>query len=355
MVTEQQSGLRFDIYERVHLSEGVAGIKELDEIELVPHIQVYPENDQAVLRGNLYLTGTYAGEQWGENRTLEHFIPVEITLPMNRIHSLEEVAVEIENFDIDLLSSRSLNVTGVLTLHGIEMISPAEDSWHEEDEAVFVHDMQDKAGNAEDGMRQPDQEGQDLETLAAAPAPEARKPKPAEPIANDEEEAVAEPPETNEVQEVFAEYGGIEPLKGDMLDADSSEAAAEAAEEAAEEKKELKIGFGSKPDDQPAANHFKSLLHKGKHRSEAAAQQPAQAAQDEPDGNKRESLELKRLFARDGVREQQFSRLRICIVQKEETLDGIAKRYNVNPREILLLNRIDGQEIGEGQVLYIPR
>ena len=33
-------GLRFDIYERVHLPEQVKGIEQLDQIELLPNIQV---------------------------------------------------------------------------------------------------------------------------------------------------------------------------------------------------------------------------------------------------------------------------------------------------------------------------
>ena len=39
-------------------------------------------------------------------------IPVEITVPLNRVSSLDDIAVEIENFDVDLLSKRSLNITG---------------------------------------------------------------------------------------------------------------------------------------------------------------------------------------------------------------------------------------------------
>ncbi|CAG7655369.1 hypothetical protein PAECIP111802_06093 [Paenibacillus allorhizosphaerae] len=141
-MTAQQSGLRFDIYERVHLLEGLLGIKELEGVELAPHIQVLPHGDQAVLRGNLLLTGTYVDEQNRSGQTLEHLIPVEITLPMNRVNRVEDIAVEIENFDVDLLSARSLNVTGVLSLNGLETVQTVEtESWKEaEEEVVFVHE-----------------------------------------------------------------------------------------------------------------------------------------------------------------------------------------------------------------------
>ncbi|AWB45733.1 hypothetical protein DCC85_17070 [Paenibacillus sp. CAA11] len=117
-MADQSYGLRFDIYERVHLSDEEIGIEELEEIELYPRIQVVPGNDYATMRGHLLLTGLYRGE--GETRELSHLIPVEITVPLNRVNRVEDIAVEIENFDVDLLNPRSLNVTGVLSLQGIE-------------------------------------------------------------------------------------------------------------------------------------------------------------------------------------------------------------------------------------------
>ena len=140
-MSEQQPGLRFDIYERVHLQEDLAGIQELNDVELLPHIQVITLDDQAILKGNLLLTGNYFSEEGSTPRSLEHLIPVEITLPLNRIHRVEDIQVEIENFDIDLLSARSLNVTGVLSLQGVEIVSAPLESWREEEEVTFVHEV----------------------------------------------------------------------------------------------------------------------------------------------------------------------------------------------------------------------
>ena len=110
---DQSYGLRFDIYERINLTEDLPGIEELEEAELIPHIQVISQQDQATLRGHLLLAGLYKGDtEAGETEPLEHWIPVEITVPMNRVSSLDDIAVEIENFDVDLLSKRALNITG---------------------------------------------------------------------------------------------------------------------------------------------------------------------------------------------------------------------------------------------------
>lgn len=134
----QPYGLRFDIYERVHLSEGVPAIEELEEIELYPRIQVIGQDDHATLRGHLLLTGTYRGES-EDSEELKHFIPVEITVPLNRVRSIDDISIEIENFDVDLLSSRSLNITGVLSLRGIEGFPVEEPQVWSADEFTVVH------------------------------------------------------------------------------------------------------------------------------------------------------------------------------------------------------------------------
>ncbi|WP_338135964.1 LysM peptidoglycan-binding domain-containing protein [Paenibacillus thiaminolyticus] len=143
---EEAYGLRFDIYERVHLSDECVGIDQLEEVELTPHIQVIPAGDQVTVRGSLLLAGVYQGDDEGRgSQTLEHWIPVEITLPLNRIRSLEDISVDIEHFDVDLLSARSLNITGILSLKGIAM-EPAEPSNWEPEQFTVVHQAEEERG-----------------------------------------------------------------------------------------------------------------------------------------------------------------------------------------------------------------
>ncbi|MGG3840447.1 LysM peptidoglycan-binding domain-containing protein [Paenibacillus thiaminolyticus] len=146
---EEAYGLRFDIYERVHLSDECVGIVELEEVELTPHIQVIPAGDQVTVRGSLLLAGVYEGDDEGRgSQSLEHWIPVEITLPLNRIRSLEDISVDIEHFDVDLLSARSLNITGILSLKGIAM-EPAEPSSWEPEQFTVVHQTEEERGSDE--------------------------------------------------------------------------------------------------------------------------------------------------------------------------------------------------------------
>lgn len=333
-MTEQLPGLRFDIYERVHLQEGVTSIQELNDVELVPHIQVVTDGDQAVLQGNLLLTGSYVGDHGAEARTLEHLIPVEITLPLNRIHRVEDILVEIENFDVDLLSSRSLNVTGVLSLQGVEMISSAAQAWNEDEEMTFVHEKS-------EARSEPIKESQlvNEQPLVNEP-PLAMKPT-VETISTEHPEAEALESDGNfELTTEVTEIKSFpDPIEGTVV---------------TEEKKEVKLAFGKKAAEAVELKPYgiKSLLSKAGAAFQSDKRKEDATSVDEP---KVDAVEWKRLFLQSNAEGQQFRKVRMCIVQKEETLETIAKRYQLNPRELQLLNRLTEPDITAGQVIYLPK
>ncbi|HZG72482.1 MAG TPA: LysM peptidoglycan-binding domain-containing protein, partial [Chondromyces sp.] len=70
-------------------------------------------------------------------------------------------------------------------------------------------------------------------------------------------------------------------------------------------------------------------------------------------GKKYESISLTDFFARK--EEENAARLRVCIVQKGETIDTLAERYRLNAQQIIKVNQLETtQDVYEGQVLYIP-
>jgi stage VI sporulation protein D len=142
---------------------------------------------------------------------------------------------------------------------------------------------------------------------------------------------------------------------------------AEAVEEAelqpevvihSEEKKDVKVALGGKKVAelaQDAAYGIKSLLQKSssifhdkRKAAEAAAAQPAEVT-------RAETVEWKKLFLNTAADGQEFRKLKMAIVQKEETLETIAQRYQISARELQLLNRLQDVDIAAGQVIYIPR
>lgn len=403
-VAEQQSGLRFDIYERVHLQEGARSIQELDEVELVPHIQVASQSEQAVLKGFLQLSGTYTGEEDNEKRMLEHQIPVEITLPASRVGNAQDLFVEIENFDVDVLSPRSLNVTGVLSLHGVEMVSAPDAGWQSEEEMVFVHRPGEPADNPpaaefaapefqSDAFGDAPRSEPFAKAQPAAPAPaypfppnvtpyfvapeaaqtpfQAPLSSPAPAQVSAAAPAAPELPYVHSPFETGAFAPDVKPTDIDVSvnveETDIFAAGADVLDEKellpevqvhSEEKKDVKVAIGGKKVAelaQEASYGVKSLLQKSSSiflDKRKAAEAAAQAAEPEPPAD---PVEWKRLFLSTTPDGQQFRKLKLAIVQKEETLETIANRYKINPRELQLLNRLQDGVIAAGQAIYIPR
>lgn len=418
-MTEPLNGLRFDIYERVHLPDDVAAIEELEEIELVPHMQVVPQQDNVLLSGHLLLSGVYRGEEAEDPQQLEHWIPVEITLPLNRVQSVEDIAVEIDNFDIDLLSTRSLNVTGVLALRGLQASASPSPIW-KDDSFTVVHQAQPsyEADFARDGLAE-----LDLSDEPAAPA-FAEPSVPALPA----EESVLEPERVEpprqpqfpglqgdgEIDNWLAKFQSNEESRRQEERAriESQARAAEQPSAYPAESPQAEQRWGdlsprqpqAQPEPQPAASPLAAVAS----RSAETEEQPAPEAAPEPPklsvnvqaqdpaaraqsgvgllsqlgdiGAKRESelkqleaalaeekaasaksavgtgdeIEWTRLFLSSAGEAQSFRKVRMCIVQRDDTLESIAGRYNVQPRALQLHNRLNDPYLSEGQVLYIP-
>lgn len=328
-MTDSTSGLRFDIYERVQLSEEMEGIEELDDIELVPQIELTQQGEQALLKGELLLTGNYLGGQdQRSNQNLEHSIPVEITLPLSRIQRLDDIGVEIENFDVDLLSSRSLNVTGVLSLKGIHMESAREETdWQDEEEAVFIHEADKSQSESEQEIKEVPRLIELESTEAEMEASEAR---------NDEQV-------DNEAVEVV-ENEAAEIVENEATKIDD-----------AEEDSGLKIAFNSQKANAEEDNALLvDRIHTQEAREDISAETTAEEAEGVESEDARAEAEWKSLFLTQQDEAEQFSKMRMCIVQKEETIDTIAERYSLNAREIMLYNRLNDQDVSEGQIIYIP-
>lgn len=125
-----------------------------------------------------------------------------------------------------------------------------------------------------------------------------------------------------------------------------------------EEKQDLKIALGSKKDaEAPVKEHltFSSLLSSSRSRKEQEAllsEGNASAAAIIPEAGNNTEWKSRFIAGADGA--NLFRKVRLCIVQREETLDTIAEKYQLSARELGMYNRLSGQSVEEGQVLYIP-
>lgn len=429
-MNDESYGLRFDIYERVHLADELVGISQLEEVELTPHIQVIPAGEQVTVRGSLLLVGTYIGiEDKQRSQSLEHWIPVEITLPLNRVSRLDDISVEIEYFDVDLLSTRTLNITGILSLHGITMEKIEPPTWEpeqftvvheakskeEENDPPWLHDydthqleftaqakeQMELTGYAKAGQ-EPGGNNVALDQQGQAPqpplnqtckksehidAPLIKDPMPlkgdieslkVEENTSDFDRApltwnnsyfnqlevaqISNSAQQNADDSMGAQTSALDPfcndseVEQDMIVKQTSVQGEQLSDPGLEMKMAFNKLMTARQENLEQAGSSTLLQRKQdqqenqrQNEEETVQQQVASSETKTNDDVKWHSLFLRRLD-----NNQVFKKVRLCIVQRQETLDTIADRYCMNSREIALYNRLSEMDVTEGQILYIP-
>jgi stage VI sporulation protein D len=398
MDVDNRSGLlRFNIAEKMILTDREASIEMLEEIELVPSVQVHLRGDHAVLQGHLELLGTY--QVSGENRSTEvqRRIPVEITLPIHRISEGSDIVIEVENFDVEVTDPRSLFVTGTIMLKGLKDVEkPREeevsDALPEEmnfvDEAEFSQKEPVAAarGRAEEQDRaqahaeaQAEEKGlMDLQAQHQAqdqaPGQTVRETvQRAETLAQaDRDEARVEQAAVEEKVEAALD-DAVENASEVVLEAlEESDEAAEAKAEAetpANVKPELKIAFSAKKreNEDTAPVNLTSALQRSRAASYAAEARSAQQREAEAAEEQEMAAEAKRASSREALDWARMLRggedlpspsykLRVGLVQPDDDLDSLGSRFGVNPKELALLNQLDAErELQAGQPVLIPR
>ncbi len=323
-MTDHHAGIRFDIYERVQLPDELPEIGQLQQIELLPRISADPGQEQVLLRGHLELQADYIPGSEGEvERTFKHRIPVEISLPARGEISADGIEVEMDRFDVELSSSRSLNVTGVLSISGLSATRASADEANAQlDEALTEEARKSKA--------------------MAKPKPKL-KPKPKEQsetikvVADADVDADADAADYDD----YPDYAIVEQNQSaswtQTEEQDDEQATVEEHQHhepvfAAPDKEETKVAFKAKP------------------LNEAEFAGDDQSAQSVKSNN---ALEWRKLFL-GGQNETRFERMRLYIAQREDTIESIADRYELSARDIAMHNQLSEAGVSEGQIVYIP-
>jgi stage VI sporulation protein D len=324
----EQSYLRFSIEESVWFKRGQE-VSELISISLDPIISVEEYEQYITIRGVLQLSGEYRMAEEEEDREgaddlgahrlvqevatredgiseLTHRFPVDITIPKNRIQNLEDVYVTIESFDYDLAEHGRLLLTADISISGIYSSHPSMLSGEEN---------------------------------------------------SDELEAVQRSEEYEETEETIEEYEEeqeeAEDMAEDMFDPFEVVARKEAYQENVEEfVEELN-------EDTEAAPMQVELKSRKEEVFEAETKADNEEQTEMPEAKKKVSkrnenaLYLTKIFAKE--EQQDFSRLKICIVQQGDSLNKIAERYDISVQQLLRVNKLEHEsDIHEGQLLYIP-
>ncbi|MET3697367.1 stage VI sporulation protein D [Bacillus oleivorans] len=378
MTQGNTSYLRFSLEESVWFRKGQE-VAELLSISLEPNVTIQEKELYVAIRGSLELTGEYRQvEKHEENEedeltsgryvrvsessdedcyVFQHYFPVDITIPTNRVNSLHELDVNVDSFDYVLPENNCLKLSADLTVTGVrgheetseldedqnENLTEEEETEEAQEENVLLYrSTEDDELDEDDEEYTYVDESEDQEESYSFSA-EARKPyEPAE-----EEEAV--PIHIAYQANKFPSFPAVDEtdkinVRGENDDSPIS--------------KEEEDGF--------VENLFESSSSQQAGEYQGAEEQAELEVEAEEDKKnvkmqtlkqktaKGKGISLAEFFARK-TEEEASARMKIYFVQQGESVEQIAERYEISVQQLLKVNQLEAhEEIHDGQVLYIP-
>ncbi|OIJ18354.1 stage VI sporulation protein D [Anaerobacillus alkalidiazotrophicus] len=464
MTQDHSSKLSFSIEESVWLNKG----QEVDEIvslSLDPEITVQENGDYVLIRGGLKLTGEYrsngnsnSSEKESDSlsdqvayRSIEevtlnsdgtgeikHYFPIDVTIPQERIRSLDEIYVIVESFDYDLPERGCIQLTADIAITGMSSGNAQRDAQYSEESAVDTlnsyyeeeTDTKEQDTSLENEERTFHYEAYNQQdTVVPFPSEEVRYEEseleinieevssveneeevleeieePVEAILEEndkqEEERTEEDTEEEVLEEVEEPVEAIleendeqeEERTGEDTEVDIDKVVAEETDEVIEEvevtnevteevkspaiafgvikerpKQEVVVGENEEPleEKDQSFSTLKSLagdrkqVVKNEERHEEAEVEVTEVSLVDEEQEKVETppreenaLYLTKMLSKG--EEEEFKKLKMCIIQESETLDTIAARYEITQSALIKVNRLNDAEVQEGQILYIP-
>ncbi|QHE53159.1 stage VI sporulation protein D [Pontibacillus sp. HMF3514] len=326
MTYDDQNVFSFHLNESLWFKRG----QEVDEfmgISLEPDIAIQENDDTVSIRGVIELAGEYFQSESAEGesdeeaqvlslrdhaskRTIEnidthedgvsefyHRFPVEVSIPKHRIQSLEDVTVSIDSFDYELPEQGHLKLNATVAIHGVQEERSFENSQVEErDSATEQADELEESFSIDQKFVEPVQETTQETSDTAEEDEEGRW-------------------NFKKKSQSFAEFFGHEQEE----DQDDEEESSDYYEED-ESRDEIEV-------------------------------KEQQSASDSDDEEAPDARYLTSMFQRE---EEPYAKMKMCIVQEQDTLGTIAQRYKVPPTHLSRVNKLGDEDISAGQILYIP-
>ncbi|TQK73629.1 stage VI sporulation protein D [Brevibacillus sp. AG162] len=491
----QDGQLSFAIKETIFLSSDRAGIGELQELELVPDVEVLENDSYISITGCLQLVGKYepireaaeatggegeslveamtftpfrqeASDQafYGWEEQIGHRIPLNITIPLDRITEIGDIYAIVDSFDYKLESPHQMLIDADLKILGIvlgdraeqaeqietQAASPGEGAWEytfaagddgqEYTEPTSLDDLDQKLSALEEELERQtlpasyestespsmfdtpaiaqsdedeyyEQYGDVLEVAQSNP-PESWETAPISYDFDSQQSASYDSSDSYSEQTVLADeqeqmreiaekdQGHEEPKlaihdqqaiayqqisnesTGSSVEAESQEAVQEAVEasvvsepepeqeaepvvaqpDAAAEDAEVRVAISGKPsqEERSRVNITSIFSQATRAKQEAMALEAESSSSSSRHGSAAnvnastmEAMQNLTSFVRK--KEERSSQLKMCIIQRDETLEHISQRYSLPVSKIVEVNRLASEQLVAGQILYIPQ
>lgn len=344
----QDSALRFSVEESVWFQRGQE-VQELLSVTLDPDISIQEHDQYVSIKGALQLTGEYrisenhqtedvfeyANVRYvNETETredgiteLKHRFPVDITIPKNRIPALDEVYVTIETFDYEIPEKRCLKLLADLSISGVsrQQIEEVQAEEYQPEDYLLENEQESEIYYAQEEASYEEEPA-----LYRAPIAEQEKEQAYQEIFMDDSER------DDEEQDLYT------PFEVEVKKTPDTEAFQFSYEE-----EEPVFNQEAAP-----VNHYEEAREQSNHKA-------PEIVFDREDSSKQgvrqdeNALYLTKIFGRED--EEEFSRVKMCIVQQGETIDTICERYDVTVQQLMRVNQLTAdRDVYEGLILYIP-
>lgn len=415
MTQDNEKSFEFELDKTVYFKPSYE-ISEMRKISLDPDILITPQDDYIQINGLILLQGEY--EKSEQERSSEevkeieqsadlvskitdlsdglvkfsHHFPIDITVPAHRVRNLSNVSVVIQSFDYDLQRANALDISSKIEINGIST-NVNEESQPVSAERIHKngdndHTELDDSDNAEltetnEKIEQPKQDERNIElkdsdsnlnqiqndsdsdmsqererAIVNVNSNERNE-------QNDEKETVQR--EENESKEEitidredsFSEKSEPHLInKTERLEKDEQAEISRSAEIVENETIETvdeterdisELDDSTEIDDVELDEDSEDVSDELEER-EIDIQ--VKESEEETDDDVKDVHFLTTIFNR--ANEESYSQLRIYIVQDGDTVDSIAKRYEVSSLRLLQLNNLAGEDLVTGELLYIP-
>lgn len=339
---EREEGIFFTLEEALSFDRG----QEIDEmlaISLDPDITLQMYEKYVHIRGIVLLQGEYRKyknrhetpsdhrndetymEKVIDKNQLEarfsHRFPLDISVPNERIEDINNIEVSIDAFDYELPDVQTLKIQASLHIHGVKNNETAAIEDEEEEVQADVTTSENM-----EALKEPNKEEQTNH------------------VKKDEivqQSAQAEHHEQNSASEV---------QDGDA----TKEEKATIHEETSERKTVQEDDVKSTKDENITADVMEMEEPISQHAEEQAKEMAIQLSEAEESGE--ETIQdikfLTELF--EANEEETKTTIKIYIIQEEDTIESIAKKYNVPTLELMKNNQLTDGDLSEGQLIQIP-
>ncbi|MCM3739943.1 stage VI sporulation protein D [Oceanobacillus luteolus] len=388
-MSSMEKDFQFELSETLYFDRGDE-VLELIGISLNPEVTIHTYESYVSIRGQIDLHGEYirdtaASESENDHYSFEeleakryvelvesrenniaefsHSFPVDISVPAYRIESMEDVRIEIINFDYEFPENSKLQFTAIAEIQGIKAeVELVRDEDNRESEIEIPEDAakpfefelkRQETEFTEDELVENERSNREVEVNEEELLETEEREYTQEDLLDETNEEDAAKPFEFELKRQETEF-----TEDELVENERSNREVEVNEEELLETEEREYTQEDLLDETNEEDVEEDVIEVRENELtiRAMEQQGREGSEgeDQSDDNVKDVSYLTDIFRDE--QEESYTRMKICIVQEDDTIETIAERFQISALQLIKQNKLDENfDISEGQLLYIPK